>query len=131
MTQIDLFGQSKPTRQAPQKPADSKVKNPESKPPKPRKPAPESGSARTARPRLEDDDSVRSGFEDWDPNAQDPEADRLPVLAAEIKRAHAGVEDAAKTAAERAIEAGAALLEAKALVKHGQWLPWLSGLDSL
>ena len=27
--------------------------------------------------------------------------------------------------AERAIEAGRALLEAKGLVKHGQWLPWL------
>jgi Protein of unknown function (DUF3102) len=33
--------------------------------------------------------------------------------------------DAAKTAAERAIEAGRALIEAKALVKHGEWLPWL------
>jgi hypothetical protein len=52
-------------------------------------------------------------------------SNRLPVLAEEIKRAHSGVQDAAKTAADRAIEAGRALLEAKALVKHGQWLPWL------
>ncbi len=52
-------------------------------------------------------------------------SNRLPVLAAEIRRAHAGVEDAAKTAAERAIEAGQALVEAKALLKHGEWLPWL------
>jgi len=50
---------------------------------------------------------------------------RLPVLAAEIRKAHADVQDAAKTAAERAIDAGHALIEAKALVKHGQWLPWL------
>jgi hypothetical protein len=50
---------------------------------------------------------------------------RVPVLAEEIKRAHAGVYDAAKTAAERAIEAGRALLEAKSLVKHGEWLSWL------
>src|ERR1700710_1414021 len=53
------------------------------------------------------------------------ESNRLPVLAAEIKRAHAGVLDAAKTAAERAIEAGRALTEAKALLRHGEWLPWL------
>ena len=52
-------------------------------------------------------------------------SNRLPILADEIKRAHTGVMDAAKTAAERAIEAGNALIEAKALVKHGQWLPFL------
>ncbi len=52
-------------------------------------------------------------------------SNRLPTLAAEIKRAHKGVFDAAKTAAERCIEAGHALLEAKALLKHGEWLPWL------
>ncbi len=52
-------------------------------------------------------------------------SNRLPVLAEEIKRAHTGVMDAAKTAAERAIEAGNALIEAKSLVKHGQWLPFL------
>ncbi len=50
---------------------------------------------------------------------------QLPVLAAEIRKAHADVQDAAKTAAERAIEAGHALIEAKALVRHGEWLPWL------
>jgi len=49
----------------------------------------------------------------------------LPTLAAEIRKAHADVQDAAKTAAERAIEAGHALIEAKTLVEHGQWLPWL------
>jgi hypothetical protein len=53
------------------------------------------------------------------------QSNRLPVLAAQICEAHAGVRAAATTAAERAIEAGHALLEAKALVAHGQWLPWL------
>jgi Protein of unknown function (DUF3102) len=52
-------------------------------------------------------------------------SNRLVVLAADIRAAHAGVLDAAKTAAERSIEAGRALIEAKALVRHGQWLPWL------
>ena len=53
------------------------------------------------------------------------ESNRLPILAEEIKLAHSGVQDAAQTATERAIEAGHALTEAKALVKHGEWLPWL------
>jgi hypothetical protein len=52
-------------------------------------------------------------------------SNRLPVLAAEIRRAHADVQEAAKTAAEKAIQAGHALIEAKELVKHGEWLPWL------
>lgn len=52
-------------------------------------------------------------------------SNRLPVLAAEIRRAHADVLDAVKTASERAIEAGHALIEAKELVQHGEWLPWL------
>jgi hypothetical protein len=41
-------------------------------------------------------------------------SNRLPTLAAEIRKAHADVQDAAKTAAQRAIEAGHALLEAYA-----------------
>lgn len=52
-------------------------------------------------------------------------SNRLPILAAEIRKAHADVQEAAKTAAERAIEAGHALIEAKELLKHGEWLPWL------
>ncbi len=52
-------------------------------------------------------------------------SNRLPHLAAEIRRAHADVQEAAKTAAERAIDAGHKLLEARELVKHGEWLPWL------
>lgn len=52
-------------------------------------------------------------------------SNRLAVLAAEVRTAHEGVLDAAKTAAERAIDAGRALIEAKSLLKYGQWLPWL------
>jgi hypothetical protein len=52
-------------------------------------------------------------------------SNRLPLLAAEIRKAHADVQEAAKTAAERAIAAGHALIEAKELLKHGEWLPWL------
>lgn len=52
-------------------------------------------------------------------------SNRLPTLAAEIRKAHADVQEAAKTAAERAIDAGNALIEAKALCGHGEWLPWL------
>jgi hypothetical protein len=52
-------------------------------------------------------------------------SNRLPVLAGEIRKAHADVQDAAKTAAERAIAAGHALIEAKELIDHGGWLPWL------
>lgn len=52
-------------------------------------------------------------------------SNRLAILAAEVQAAHIGVLDAAKTAAERAIEAGRALLEAKELVKHGLWGRWL------
>ncbi len=52
-------------------------------------------------------------------------SNRLPILAVEIRRAHANVQEAAKTAAEYAIAAGHALIEAKELVGHGEWLPWL------
>ncbi len=52
-------------------------------------------------------------------------SNRLPELAARIAAAHVGVEAAASRAAEHAIEAGTALLEAKGLLKQGEWLPWL------
>jgi hypothetical protein len=50
---------------------------------------------------------------------------RLAALAADIRAAHAGVLAAEKTKATRALSAGLALTEAKSLVKHGEWLPWL------
>src|SRR4051794_33384128 len=52
-------------------------------------------------------------------------SNRLAVLASEIRQAHASAEAAAIEHATRALEAGRALIEAKSLVKHGQWLPWL------
>jgi Protein of unknown function (DUF3102) len=52
-------------------------------------------------------------------------SNRLTVLTAEIRSAHAGVQAAAQVAAEHAITAGNGLIEAKALLKHGEWLPWL------
>jgi hypothetical protein len=58
-------------------------------------------------------------------DAEHAGSNRLPTLAAEIRKAHADVQDAAKTAAQRAIDAGHALTEAKALLRHGEWLPWL------
>ncbi len=53
-------------------------------------------------------------------------SNRIPVLANDIRRAHVGTLDGLNTAAERALEAGAALVEAKSLVGHGEWLPFLA-----
>lgn len=52
-------------------------------------------------------------------------SNRLPVLAAMIREAHDSARMAARFSAERAIEAGHLLLEAKLAVGHGNWLPWL------
>jgi hypothetical protein len=49
----------------------------------------------------------------------------LPDLAARIKVEHGAVQDALNNAVMRAMVAGDLLLEAKALVRHGEWLPWL------
>ena len=50
---------------------------------------------------------------------------RLAVLAAEIREADGRFKRATLEAAVTAIEIGNLLIEAKSLVKHGQWLPWL------
>ncbi|PBB20563.1 DUF3102 domain-containing protein [Mesorhizobium sp. WSM4313] len=52
-------------------------------------------------------------------------SNRIPVLAAEIKRAAVVMKGAERTAADAAIVAGRLLIEAKTLVDHGQWLPFL------
>ncbi|XYD10167.1 DUF3102 domain-containing protein [Methylobacterium sp. NMS12] len=52
-------------------------------------------------------------------------SNRLPVLAGEIRRAHDEARSAARFSAERALAAGHLLIEAKAAVGHGEWLPWL------
>jgi hypothetical protein len=51
---------------------------------------------------------------------------RLPVLAAEIVTAHDGARAAAKASLASAMLAGDRLIEAKAMLGHGEWLPWLA-----
>ena len=52
-------------------------------------------------------------------------SNRLPMLAAEIKRLHGEHRQLAERSVARAIEAGEYLIEAKQQLKHGAWLPWL------
>jgi hypothetical protein len=54
-------------------------------------------------------------------------SNRLPHLEASARAAHKAVGAHDKAAATKALEAGAALVEAKALVRHGEWKSWLSG----
>ena len=63
--------------------------------------------------------------------AQAPGDNRLPALAAEIEAAHQAAYGAARTALEHAAECGRLLLEAKAAVGHGGWLPWLEANTSV
>jgi hypothetical protein len=50
----------------------------------------------------------------------------VPVsLAAAINEAHRRVEESARAGAEHARQAGELLLQAKAQVEHGAWLPWV------
>jgi hypothetical protein len=49
----------------------------------------------------------------------------LPELAARIRAEHQATADALKSSVEHGIAAGELLIEAKAKVPHGQWLPWL------
>ena len=51
---------------------------------------------------------------------------KLDELAADIAAEHEQAQQHFKTALEHAIAAGQKLIEAKALVAHGQWLPWLA-----
>jgi hypothetical protein len=50
----------------------------------------------------------------------------LPDLAARIRHYHAATADSLRCSVENAMHAGDALLEAKAAVPHGRWLPWLA-----
>jgi Protein of unknown function (DUF3102) len=52
-------------------------------------------------------------------------SNRLPILASSIKDHLAAAEAASKRGLEHAIAAGTLLIEAKELVAHGEWLPWL------
>jgi hypothetical protein len=51
----------------------------------------------------------------------------LPRLAVEIEKAHCAVKDAGRTALLYAKHAGDLLVQAKARLPHGAWLPWLVG----
>ena len=55
----------------------------------------------------------------------DAEHRALPGLAEKINEATAAAESTARAAVEHALHAGRLLTEAKALVPHGQWEPWL------
>jgi Protein of unknown function (DUF3102) len=50
---------------------------------------------------------------------------RLAALAVDIETAHQAAYGAARTALEHAVGCGRLLLEAKAAIGHGGWLPWL------
>ena len=50
---------------------------------------------------------------------------RLAALAVEIEAAHLAVRGAFRTTLERAAYCGRLLIEAKAMVGHGDWLPWI------
>ena len=49
----------------------------------------------------------------------------LPTLASQINAEHEACEKSARSAIVHAMRAGELLIEAKAQVEHGQWLPWL------
>ncbi len=53
-------------------------------------------------------------------------SNRLPTLADEARQAHSEILHHVESAAKRALAAGAALAEAKALCAHGKWGDWLA-----
>ncbi|ASP51472.1 DUF3102 domain-containing protein [Sinorhizobium meliloti] len=55
-----------------------------------------------------------------------PSSNRLPVLAASITAEHGECLAAMRKSLQHALAAGDMLIEAKGLVAHGQWLPWLA-----
>lgn len=61
-----------------------------------------------------------------DPPAETIAAPSLDALAAAINDDHDAVEHMARSTLDRARAAGDKLIQAKAQVEHGQWLPWLA-----
>jgi Protein of unknown function (DUF3102) len=59
------------------------------------------------------------------PQTSQTGSNRLPVLAATINEHVEAAETTIRRVVEHAIAAGALLIEAKELVAHGDWLPWL------
>lgn len=53
------------------------------------------------------------------------ESNSLADLAARINVEHEAAESAYRSGIEHALECGALLLQAKTVLSHGQWLPWL------
>jgi hypothetical protein len=83
-------------------------------------------AATTRAPNFDHDDAL-IGSEHTQANLPLQAGDnRLPVLAAGIKQAVANARQHAGVSLSAAVEAGKRLVEAKALLKHGQWLPWLN-----
>ncbi len=52
-------------------------------------------------------------------------SNRLPVIASSINEHIVAAEAATRRGLEHAIAAGLLLIEARELVVHGEWLPWL------
>jgi hypothetical protein len=61
---------------------------------------------------------------DLQPKASD--ASTLAQIAAQINALHVSIEASLRTSLQTAAEAGRLLTSAKALVNHGEWLPWLA-----
>jgi hypothetical protein len=59
------------------------------------------------------------------PQTSQTGSNRLPIIAATISEHIDAANAATRRALEHAIAAGALLIEAKELVAHGEWLPWL------
>jgi len=53
------------------------------------------------------------------------DTDGLSILASQINASHEAFVDSSRSALERGKECGQFLLQAKAQVRHGQWLKWL------
>jgi hypothetical protein len=60
-----------------------------------------------------------------DPDASLAGDNSLPDLAARIRVEHEAVSESLKESVRHAIAAGELLIEAKAQLSHGRWLPWL------
>jgi Protein of unknown function (DUF3102) len=60
-----------------------------------------------------------------DPTGTDLERRRLDELAVTIRTEVEAAKTDFESAVQRAVRVGEALTEAKGLIRHGQWLPWL------
>ena len=52
-------------------------------------------------------------------------SNRLPILIGEIEHEHQAAIGSARSAIEHAVRCGQLLIEAKASIGHGGWLPWV------